>query len=156
VISRRRVVAASLVVTGGLVIAGLAGLAVGPPPSARVRSCGRSRGARARISPTPSCSSSVSRASSSRRWRAPASQSPARRFQALTRNPLADPAVLGVAGGAALGAVLGHLWGFQGTLAGAVGLSAAAFAGALVAAIVVYVIASAGGSLRSRRSSWPG
>ena len=29
-ISRRRVAAASLVVTGGLVIAGLAGLAVGP------------------------------------------------------------------------------------------------------------------------------
>ena len=68
-------------------------------------------------------------------------------FQALTRNPLADPAVLGVAGGAALGAVLGHLWGLEGSLAATVGLSAAAFAGALIAAIIVYLIASSGGSL---------
>ena len=68
-------------------------------------------------------------------------------FQALTRNPLADPAVLGVAGGAALGAVLGHLWGLEGSLAATVGLSAVAFAGALIAAIVVYLIASSGGWL---------
>jgi iron complex transport system permease protein len=68
-------------------------------------------------------------------------------FQALTRNPLADPAVLGVAGGAALGAVLGQLAGLEGTLLAAAGLSAAAFAGALVAAGAVYVIAASGGRL---------
>ena len=68
-------------------------------------------------------------------------------FQALTRNPLADPAVLGVAGGAALGAVLGQLWGLEGSLAATIGLSLAAFAGALVAASTVYLIASSGGWL---------
>jgi iron complex transport system permease protein len=68
-------------------------------------------------------------------------------FQALTRNPLADPAVLGVASGAALGAVVGQLAGLEGSLLAAVGLSTLAFAGALVAAGAVYLIASAGGRL---------
>jgi iron complex transport system permease protein len=68
-------------------------------------------------------------------------------FQALTRNPLADPAVLGVAGGAALGAVVSQIAGLEGTWLATVGLSVAAFAGALVAATAVYLIASAGGRL---------
>jgi iron complex transport system permease protein len=68
-------------------------------------------------------------------------------FQALTRNPLADPAVLGVAGGAALGAVVGQIVGLEGTWLATVGLSAFAFAGALVAASAVYLIASSGGQL---------
>ena len=68
-------------------------------------------------------------------------------FQALTRNPLADPAVLGVAGGAALGAVVGQIVGLEGTWLAMVGLSAVAFAGALVAASAVYLIASSGGRL---------
>jgi iron complex transport system permease protein len=68
-------------------------------------------------------------------------------FQALTRNPLADPAVLGVAGGAALGAVVGQIAGLEGTWLATVGLSAFAFAGALVAASAVYLIASSGGQL---------
>lgn len=68
-------------------------------------------------------------------------------FQALTRNPLADPAVLGVASGAAFGAVLGQIVGLEGSLLAAVGLSAVAFAGALVAATAVYLIASVGGRL---------
>ena len=68
-------------------------------------------------------------------------------FQALTRNPLADPAILGVAGGAALGAVVGQIVGLEGTWLATVGLSAAAFAGALVAASAVYLIASSGGRL---------
>jgi iron complex transport system permease protein len=68
-------------------------------------------------------------------------------FQALTRNPLADPAVLGVAGGAALGAVLGQLGGLEGSLLATLGLSVVAFAGALVAASAVYLIAASGGSL---------
>ena len=68
-------------------------------------------------------------------------------LQALTRNPLADPAVLGVASGAALGAVLGQLAGLEGSLLAAFGLSALAFAGALAAATAVYLIASTGGRL---------
>jgi iron complex transport system permease protein len=68
-------------------------------------------------------------------------------FQALTRNPLADPAILGVAGGAALGAVLGHLAGLEGSWLATAGLAAAAFAGALVAAAAVYLVASSGGRL---------
>jgi iron complex transport system permease protein len=68
-------------------------------------------------------------------------------FQALTGNPLADPAVLGVAGGAALGAVLGQIAGLEGTWLATFGLSALAFLGALVAAAAVYLVASVGGRL---------
>ncbi len=68
-------------------------------------------------------------------------------FQALTRNPLADPAVLGVASGAALGAVVAQIAGLEGSLLATLGLSAVAFAGALVAAAAVYLIASVGGRL---------
>jgi iron complex transport system permease protein len=68
-------------------------------------------------------------------------------FQALTRNPLADPAVLGVAGGAALGAVVGQIAGLEGTLLGTLGLSTLAFLGALVAAAIVYLVAATGGRL---------
>ena len=62
-------------------------------------------------------------------------------FQALLRNPLADPFVLGVSGGAALGGILAL------SLAG-VGYAAvppAAFAGAIVATVLLYVIAGARG-----------
>ncbi len=68
-------------------------------------------------------------------------------FQALTRNPLADPAVLGVASGAALGAVVAQIVGLEGSLLATVGLSALAFLGALVAATAVYLVASVGGRL---------
>lgn len=68
-------------------------------------------------------------------------------FQALTRNPLADPAVLGVASGAALGAVLGQIAGLEGSLLATFGLSALAFAGALAAATAVYLVASVSGRL---------
>ena len=63
-------------------------------------------------------------------------------MQGLTRNPLADPGLLGVGAGAALGVVLttsvfgvtalfGYIW--------------FAFAGALAATVVVYVLGSLGG-----------
>jgi iron complex transport system permease protein len=68
-------------------------------------------------------------------------------FQALTRNPLAEPSVLGVSSGAALGAVIGQLFGLGGTIAEALGLASFAFAGAVVAGIVVYLIASRSGGL---------
>ena len=63
-------------------------------------------------------------------------------FQALTRNPLAEPAVLGVSGGAAFGVVVGQLFGLGAGVVEALGLAALAFAGAFVAAAVVYLIAS--------------
>jgi iron complex transport system permease protein len=63
-------------------------------------------------------------------------------FQALLRNPLADPYVLGVSGGAALGGILVL------SLGGAFGLGyaavpPAAFASAMVTTALLYVIAGA-------------
>ncbi|NTV01257.1 MAG: iron ABC transporter permease [Chlorobiaceae bacterium] len=64
-------------------------------------------------------------------------------FQAILRNPLAEPYVLGVSGGAGLGAALSILVG--GGLLGAVGLPVTAFVFAVVTLLVVYGIASQGG-----------
>ncbi len=60
-------------------------------------------------------------------------------FQAVLRNPLADPYLLGVSGGAALGAVAALTIGAQ----SAVVVSAAAFVGALTALALVYLVARA-------------
>ena len=68
-------------------------------------------------------------------------------FQALTRNPLAEPSVLGVSAGAAFGVVLAQIFGFGLSVLAALGLAAFAFAGAVIAAGAVYVIASAGTGL---------
>jgi len=68
-------------------------------------------------------------------------------FQALTRNPLAEPSVLGVSAGAAFGVVLAQIFGLGLTLLAALGLAAFAFAGALVAAAGVYLIAAVGAGL---------
>ncbi len=68
-------------------------------------------------------------------------------FQALTRNPLAEPAVLGVSGGAAFGVVAGQIFGLGPTILAALGLAAFGFAGALLAASAVLAIASAGSAL---------
>ncbi|MDH6699428.1 iron complex transport system permease protein [Streptomyces sp. MAA16] len=58
-------------------------------------------------------------------------------FQALLRNPLASPDVIGVGSGAAVAAVLASLvWGVSG-----LALSGAAFAGALVAGAAIYLLA---------------
>lgn len=67
-------------------------------------------------------------------------------FQAISRNPLADPYVLGVSSGAAFGVVMGVLTGV-GTGTGILLLPLFGFAGALVAAVVVYGIASIDGRL---------
>jgi iron complex transport system permease protein len=64
-------------------------------------------------------------------------------FQALTRNPLAEPSVLGVSSGAAFGVVMAQVFGLRLAALEALGLTAFAFAGALVAAGAVWVIASA-------------
>ena len=69
-------------------------------------------------------------------------------FQALTRNPLAEPSVLGISGGAGFGVVMGQSLGLGLTALEAVGLTACAFAGATVAAAAVYLIAAAGRGLQ--------
>ncbi len=68
-------------------------------------------------------------------------------LQALTRNPLAEPSVLGVSSGAAFGVVAGQLFGLGTGLREALGLTAFAFAGALVAGGIVYLIAAGAGGL---------
>ena len=68
-------------------------------------------------------------------------------FQALTRNPLAEPSVLGVSSGAAFGVVLAQIFGLQTGLVAAVGVAVFAFAGALLAAAIVYVVAAAPGGI---------
>jgi len=62
-------------------------------------------------------------------------------FQALLRNPLAEPFILGISGGSAAGAVLVIALGFA--AAGSVVLPAAAFGGALVAILLVFGVAAA-------------
>jgi len=66
-------------------------------------------------------------------------------FQALTRNPLAEPAVLGVSAGASFGVVVAQLVGSGGAVLDTVRLTAFGFAGALVAGAAVYLIASVHG-----------
>jgi len=68
-------------------------------------------------------------------------------FQGLTRNPLAEPAVLGVSSGAAFGVVLAQIFGLGLSVLQALGVAAFAFAGALLAAGAVYVIAVVPGGL---------
>jgi iron complex transport system permease protein len=63
-------------------------------------------------------------------------------FQALLRNPLADPYVLGVSGGASLGGALALVVG-----AGSLGVPAAAFGGALVSLAALERIARVGGRM---------
>ncbi|MBQ0827011.1 iron ABC transporter permease [Streptomyces tagetis] len=67
--------------------------------------------------------------------------------QAVTRNPLAEPGVLGVSGGAALGAVV-----LVTTVpsAGSWGVAGAAFAGAAVTAVVVFGLSARGGFRQNR------
>lgn len=67
-------------------------------------------------------------------------------FQALLRNPLADPYILGVSGGSAVGAILGIILG-----AGLFpfGIPCMAFLGAILTVILVFGIARTGRELQS-------
>jgi iron complex transport system permease protein len=67
-------------------------------------------------------------------------------LQVLLRNPLADPYVLGISGGAGVGALLAILFGF-----GLVGINGAAFVGALAAMLVVFGLAHGDGSWTQTR-----
>ena len=61
-------------------------------------------------------------------------------FQALLRNPLAEPYILGISGGAATGAVIALALGLAASFSWA--LPAAAFAGALFAIVLVLRVAA--------------
>ncbi|QIL83423.1 iron ABC transporter permease [Diaphorobacter sp. HDW4A] len=61
-------------------------------------------------------------------------------MQAMVRNPLADPYMLGVSSGASVGAVSVLAWGSF-AFAGVYAISAGAFVGALIATMAVYWLA---------------
>ncbi len=67
-------------------------------------------------------------------------------LQVLLRNPLADPYVLGVSGGAAVGALLVMLLGLSGAL-----VPPAAFVGALGSTLLVFGLAQAAGAWAPER-----
>ena len=68
-------------------------------------------------------------------------------FQALLRNPLAEPYILGVSGGSAVGAIVGMFLG----LAPFPGVVLSAFGGSML--VLVFVMAIAAGRLRVNRDS---
>ncbi|MFE5398326.1 iron ABC transporter permease [Streptomyces sp. NPDC056568] len=67
--------------------------------------------------------------------------------QAVTRNPLAEPSVLGVTGGGALGAVILVT---TAPVAGTWGVAGAAFAGSGLTAVLVFGLAARGGFQQNR------
>ena len=67
-------------------------------------------------------------------------------MQVLLRNPLADPYVLGISGGAGVGAMLAILIGFS-----AAGINGLAFIGALAAMFVVFGLAHGDGAWTQTR-----
>jgi iron complex transport system permease protein len=69
-------------------------------------------------------------------------------LQGLLRNPLAEPHLIGVSGGAALGAVLGLVLGGRSAFGAAWLLPLAAAAGALVSVAVIYRVALVHGHLQ--------
>ncbi|KAA0225998.1 iron ABC transporter permease [Fimbriimonadia bacterium ATM] len=67
-------------------------------------------------------------------------------FQALFRNPLADPYVIGVSSGAAVGGALATVFGLA-TALGGLALVAFAFASAIATLVLVFALARAGATL---------
>jgi iron complex transport system permease protein len=72
-------------------------------------------------------------------------------FQAILRNPLADPYILGVSGGAALGAFLATIAGLPAALPFLPVREASAFAGALLTIAFIFILSS----VRGRMASYP-
>jgi iron complex transport system permease protein len=68
-------------------------------------------------------------------------------FQAISRNPLADPSVLGVSSGASFGVAVAMLLGLAGPATHAAVPTGFAFGGALLAAVCVYLVARVDGRL---------
>ncbi|WP_432485896.1 FecCD family ABC transporter permease [Kineococcus esterisolvens] len=71
-------------------------------------------------------------------------------LQAMVRNPLADPQLLGVSSGASTGAAAALLLG-AGAGWGEHALSGSAFTGALAASVLVYAVARSAGQVTSAR-----
>ncbi|WP_367882848.1 FecCD family ABC transporter permease [Comamonas testosteroni] len=71
-------------------------------------------------------------------------------MQAMVRNPLADPYLLGVSSGASVGAVSVLAFGAL-AFAGELALPLGAFSGALLACAAVYLLAHANGRLQASR-----
>lgn len=69
-------------------------------------------------------------------------------MQAIVKNPLADPYVLGISSGASLGATVALGLG-AGTALGALGVGGAAFAGTLAVSALVLIISNLGGPANS-------
>ncbi|MDX3849122.1 iron ABC transporter permease [Streptomyces sp. AK02-01A] len=72
-------------------------------------------------------------------------------LQALVRNRLADPFLLGISSGASTGAVLVLVLGIGGGVTTTVAMPAAAFAGSLVALALVYALARRGSTMTGGR-----
>ncbi|MGW2304967.1 FecCD family ABC transporter permease [Streptomyces sp. NPDC001809] len=72
-------------------------------------------------------------------------------LQALVRNRLADPFLLGISSGASAGAVLVLVLGTAGGVTTTLALPAGAFAGALLSLVLVYGLARRGGTLTGAR-----
>ncbi|MFF6881636.1 FecCD family ABC transporter permease [Streptomyces sp. NPDC012421] len=72
-------------------------------------------------------------------------------LQALVRNRLADPFLLGISSGASAGAVLVLVLGIGGGLTTTLALPAGAFAGSLVALVLVYALARRGSTMTGPR-----
>jgi iron complex transport system permease protein len=68
-------------------------------------------------------------------------------FQAISRNPLADPSVLGVSSGASFGLLVAVVLGLAGPTANPLVSTAFAFGGAVLAAVLVYAVAQVDGRL---------
>lgn len=62
-------------------------------------------------------------------------------LQALFRNPMADPYILGISSGAAFGATTAMLFGLSFSFIGFSGISASAFIGGVIAILIAYNIA---------------
>lgn len=70
-------------------------------------------------------------------------------IQAIVRNPLAGPSILGVSSGAATGAVIVMRWGFIGF--GVFTLHISAFLGGLITLAIVFWVARTGGQITPTR-----
>ena len=68
-------------------------------------------------------------------------------FQAILRNPLADPFTLGVSAGSSLGAFIAIWLGLETVVLGIPIVSVTAFAGALLTILLVFFIARTGGEM---------
>lgn len=72
-------------------------------------------------------------------------------MQALVRNPLAEPYILGVSGGASAGVSLFYLGWLPAALAGTLSIGLAAFLGALGTMLLVYLVARDGTRVSTAR-----